>query len=440
MYERLTKLLFVLGTGLWLSTAEATTGLETQEGWAHSIGGAECDRGMKVVSIPGGDVIVSGVFSNRIKIGSTLLDPLPGGGDSLFVARLNATTGEPVWKTAALSVRPYPENPLFFTYLWHESMSVDAEGNVLVTGVLRGDVSFEGSQQPPKDDGVHTSDGYVHAIFVVKLSADGTPSWLSVPAIVSTKSHLPPRIRPQIAVVGGADIYLATPLDELDEMSLMRLSAETGEEVSSIPLLGTNIPRLEATPDGHLLATYGTLVQKLDAATGTSSWNWPTSGSGQVHHFAHSDSQGNVLVTSTSTTPAGNTFSVTKLDTAGVPLWSQSTTGAASITPRGLAVNAAGTTVVAGHFSGTVDFGTGPLSAQGEQSFAVMYDAAGVPLWSKLLPGPGQGVYVTDSGLDDLGNLLLFGSFNQAVDMGGPLPAPVGCNDNFALKRSPSQL
>jgi hypothetical protein len=180
-------------------------------------------------------------------------------------------------------------------------------------------------------------------------------------------------------------------------------------------------------------------VRKLNVATGNPVWSWPTSGSSRVH-FAHSDSQGNVLVTSTSTTPVGSTFSVTKLDTAGVPIWSQSTPTSAPISPRGLAVNAAGTTVVAGHFSGAVDFGTGPLSGQGEQSFAVMYDAAGLPLWSKALPGPNQGVYVTGTGLDDLGNLLLFGSFSQAVDIGGALPEPVGCSDNFALKRSPSRL
>jgi hypothetical protein len=45
---------------------------------------------------------------------------------------------------------------------------------------------------------------------------------------------------------------------------------------------------------------------------------------------------------------------------------------------------------------------------------------------------------MTDTGLDDLGNPLLFGSYNQPVDIGGPLPEPSGCSDNFALKRSPS--
>jgi hypothetical protein len=54
--------------------------------------------------------------------------------------------------------------------------------------------------------------------------------------------------------------------------------------------------------------------------------------------------------------------------------------------------------------------------------------------------GPSQGVHVTDSGPDDLGNLLLFGSFSQTVDGGGRVQALCGVRAQRVAARERSAV
>src|SRR3989442_13214030 len=93
--------------------------------------------------------------------------------------------------------------------------------------------------------------------------------------------------------------------------------------------------------------------------------------------------------------PPGAVF-VSKYSPTGTPVWAKCLGGTlGGGTGRGVAVDGNGNVLVTGQFSGTIDFGTGPVRSAGATDiFLAKFSAAGAPLWPKGF-GPG---------LDDGGN------------------------------------
>src|SRR5947199_22988 len=162
----------------------------------------------------------------------------------------------------------------------------------------------------------------------------------------------------------------------------------------------------------------------------------------------------------------------------GAALWSKCLGGVlGGGTGRAVAVDRNGNVLVTGKFSGTVDFGTGPLtSAGGDDVFLAKYTAAGDPVWSKAFGGAmsdvGNGVAVDSGGgvdiflatlsptgghvwsrrfgsalathagngvaCDGSGNVLVTGSFESSIDLGGGWARSFAHKDVFVAKYSPA--
>lgn len=74
---------------------------------------------------------------------------------------------------------------------------------------------------------------------------------------------------------------------------------------------------------------------------------------------------------------------VAKFDGAGNVLWSKRFGGPGNEYGRGIAVDGAGDVIVSGQFMDVVDFGGGPLGANGRESgFLLKLDPAGDHVWS----------------------------------------------------------
>ncbi|MCA9621404.1 MAG: hypothetical protein KC731_20425, partial [Myxococcales bacterium] len=88
----------------------------------------------------------------------------------------------------------------------------------------------------------------------------------------------------------------------------------------------------------------------------------------------------------------------------------------------GLAVDGAGDVVVAGSFSGTIDFGGGELTAAGVgDAFVAKRSSAGAHRWSARFGLGGDAQWV-DVALTPSGDAVVGGDFDGAVDLGsGPL-------------------
>src|SRR5947199_396417 len=170
------------------------------------------------------------------------------------------------------------------------------------------------------------------------------------------------------------------------------------------------------------------------------------------------------------------TVFVCKYSPTGATLWSKCLGGVrGGGTGRAVAVDGNGNVLVTGKLSGTVDFGTGPLTSAGASSiFVAKYSAAGVPVWSRAFGvgfnDVGNGVAVGAGGdvflaklsptgghvwsrhfgavlavhagngvaCDGSGNVLVTGSFENSIDLGGGWTRSFAHKDMFVAKYSPA--
>ena len=121
-----------------------------------------------------------------------------------------------------------------------------------------------------------------------------------------------------------------------------------------------------------------------------------------------------------------------KFDATGAHVWSHRFGDPGLQNTAGVAVDASGNVAFTGHFRGTVDFGGGGLASAGSSDiFVAVYDADGTYQWSRRFgdvdSDQGKGV-----AFDADGNVVLVGSFSGTVDFGGGPLASAGSLDAFA--------
>lgn len=137
----------------------------------------------------------------------------------------------------------------------------------------------------------------------------------------------------------------------------------------------------------------------------------------------------------------GRDLFVVRLDQTGAVVWQRSYGTAADDELRDHARDLQDNTIVIGSFSGSIDFGGGPLdSIDGDDLFVLKLDPNGGHLASARFSvgfSNAAGVDVACSS-DPQGNVVIASSFVDAVDVGTPLTTPSGQIDVFAAKLSPA--
>jgi hypothetical protein len=121
----------------------------------------------------------------------------------------------------------------------------------------------------------------------------------------------------------------------------------------------------------------------------------------------------------------------------GAHLWSRRFGSTSHDVGYGIAADASGNVLVSGYIQGTVDFGGGPLtSAGGYDIFVVKLSGAnGAHLWSQRF-GDTDHDLGYDVAADRSGNALLAGNFSGTVDFGGGPLTSAGSRDIFVAKFS----
>ena len=131
---------------------------------------------------------------------------------------------------------------------------------------------------------------------------------------------------------------------------------------------------------------------------------------------------------------------VVKYSSAGVYAWSKRLGGTGTDRAYGVAVDAAGNVLVTGYFSGTVDFGGGPLTSAGNADiFVAKFTSAGAHVWSKRFGSTGHdfGYGIAVDRNSDLVVTGFFGWFGgPTVDFGGGALTSAGDSDVFLAKFS----
>jgi hypothetical protein len=291
-----------------------------------------------------------------------------------------------------------------------EGIAVDASLDVFVTGWFKGDVlDFDGARM----SGAGQDD-----VFVAKLDPSGKQLW---------------RRR-----FGDADEQASTGV-AVDARGNIVVVGTFGGEVD----FGGGTLRSDGLRDAF--------VAELDSA-GRHLWSRRFGGSGWDAAFSVAvDRAGNVLATGNfertvsfggpplSSSPGGTSMFVIKLDPRGKHIWSK------HFVPRGgtmtcwrVVADVANHVLLAGDFTGEVDFGGGPLrSAGSEDIFLVKLDPSGGHVWSKRF-GDANNQGAVALAADGAGNVLLGGEFAGTLDLGGPVLTSAGGVDSFLAKLDPS--
>ncbi len=130
---------------------------------------------------------------------------------------------------------------------------------------------------------------------------------------------------------------------------------------------------------------------------------------------------------------------VARLDAWGAHDWSRQFGGDGTQSVATMALGANGDIVLAGPFKGALDFGGGPLSGK---TFVAKLDSKGNPLWSKgYVAAGGLGTIALRSvAIDPAGSIVLAGSFNGTIDLGGDPSASSGTDIFIAKLGSSGEL
>jgi len=145
------------------------------------------------------------------------------------------------------------------------------------------------------------------------------------------------------------------------------------------------------------------------------------------------DSGGNLFVAgsfsgTTDLSGARTAGSGTSLSTPSVFLAKYSNTGAylwakgfAASTANGVVVDSAGNVIITGSFQGTANFGGGPVTAYGFDTFLAKYTGAGQYLWVKTA-NTSNGAFPGGLAVDSANNIVLGGRFLGSINFGtGPV-------------------
>ncbi|MBI4699861.1 MAG: hypothetical protein HY744_01620 [Deltaproteobacteria bacterium] len=126
-----------------------------------------------------------------------------------------------------------------------------------------------------------------------------------------------------------------------------------------------------------------------------------------------------------------------ELDADGQVVWSKRIGSGLNVTVAGLAVDGFDHMVIAGSFDGSAELGGAPLKASDADVFVAKLQTDGTHLWSKSFGEAGlqAAIDVATGGADDI---YLVGDFTGSVDFGcGPLLS-AGARDVFVTRLSPS--
>ncbi len=143
------------------------------------------------------------------------------------------------------------------------------------------------------------------------------------------------------------------------------------------------------------------------------------------------DPANNQGLSSTSTVTIANSSAV------NTNSWATRFGSAASDQGQAVAIDLpTGDIVMAGIFGGVVDFGGGNITNTSSSDIVLAkYSSAGVHKWSEKLSGTGNGS-ATSVAIDSSGNIFLTGSFTGSVDFGGGPLVSLGVQDIFLTKYS----
>lgn len=361
--------------------------------WGAIFGDASQQYPGAVAVDDAGNVYLAGGFTGALSLGGATL--ISAGSHDAFLAKLDAS-GAHVWS------QQFGDS----SYQAATGLAIDPQGNVLLVGAFLGSITF---------DAVHTSAD--SNAFVAKLGSDGAPIW--------SKSY---------GFSGDQDVA-AIAVDA------------NGDAIITGSFAGDLSPCFNPPCAWSSKGGKDIFLAKLAGAGGASIW-WKYFGDAdqQTAAAVAVDPLGNVAITGkhagtmnfTSGLPGtpceGADAFVARFDAMGNHSWSKRFGDPSLQEGTSIAMDGAGSVVVAGVNAGTIDLGAGSSVVSGiNDGFVVKLNAAGTHLWSKTLASSGA-----DGGravaFDPQGDVVVAGTHSAGIDLGGGLLPVDSVADIFIAK------
>jgi hypothetical protein len=291
-----------------------------------------------------------------------------------------------------------------------EDLVVDGSGNIYITGYFDSYATGSHNYAPNFGGGSKTSNGDLD-IFVASYTSDGAYRWANVYGGDNDDAA------EAIAVSGDGATVVVT--------GYFRETVDLGQG--------------PVTADWY----YDLFVMSFKSS-GEQNWAKPFGGEGTDWGEAVAlDPAGNVYVAgkfgSTVDFGGGSRKAVGETDIIlasytpdGVHRWSKAFGDSGQDWPSSVRVDGRGNVIMAGHFDGTVDFGDGPLTGVGGNSFLASFSSSGSLLGATRFDAEN----IIDVDIDSANDIYLTGSYRIPVDFGGTLLEHHGGTDIFLVKVS----
>lgn len=366
--------------------------------WSKAFGDDLPQAGSCIGTDTEGNALVAGTLFGSADFGG---GPLVSGGKSdIFLAKLRAADGAHIWSRRFGDVDEQQAVSLVLT----------ANNDVGLVGSFHGSVDFGGGELKSSGSG---------DVFVTRLSGvDGTHLWSKAFGDPANQNAAAGVIDPSgdFVVVGGFN-------GALDFGNGPLLSNGNGD-IFVAKLAGK---------DGALLWSRAFGDSEYQGAAGVA-----VDGAGDV--FIVGGFAGTIDFGGGPLTGQGNIDAfVTKLaGNDGSYLWSRTFGDSENQVATGATIDAKGNVVVVGQFGGTVDFGSGPISSQTANDIFIVKLAGseGKGIWSRASFDADGDEILRSVATDQWDNLVLTGEFTGTLDFGGgPLTAIK--SDIFVAKLAP---
>lgn len=370
-------------------------GVPTMVAAMFQAGGPSAEEATALVVDAQGNITVTGSFGGTADFGGTQLTA--SGAEDIFIASFDAA-GVLRW------VRQIQGR----TNVSHSaSLAVDPAGNIYVTGNVDGIMDCGGGSLPSWG----SSD-----IFVASYTSVGGHRWSST--------------------YGGADHDAGRSISVDDQGR----ATVTGAFYGVATFSGTNV-----TSEG-----YADIFLLRLAADGSLRWvKGIGGGGGDVANAVETAPQGEIFLTGRVDDDAknpdfgGRTVAVAgshdgfvaAYSEAGGLRWLETFGGEGTYVDRGddVALDSAGNVIVGGRFSGSTDFGGGPVTATFPTDLVVVsYSSAGTFRWLRIFP-EADTAFIRRVAASPGGTVAVLGSFTASTELGlGPV-ASNGLRDIFVL-------
>jgi len=367
--------------------------------WSQRFGSTADDYGYSVAVDSSGNIVVTGSFIGTVGFGGGSLISVGSGFSDIFIAKYSPT-GSHLWSKRFGDTGNDRSGDI----------TVDSNGNIVVTGAFVGTVDFGG--------GALTSVSGTNDVFVAKYTSAGAHVWSK--SFGST----------------GDDRGNGVAVDSSGNVVV------TGYFTYAVDFGGGALT--SAGLKDIFLAKY--------SATGTHVWSQRFGGTSlESGNAVGIDNSGNIVMTGhfygavdfgggpLSKPSAADVF-VAKYAPNGTHQWSKvfgGTVASDNAVGMSVAVEGSGNVVITGYFQGSADFGGGALTSVASQDmFLAKYASDGSHTWSRRFGGVSldQGTAVA---IDANKNIVTTGYFNYDVDFGGGVLTSTGGSDLFIAKFGP---